>query len=114
MFLLALLLSEHGNEKISIDFFQLFFGPMNTLTSNSSPLRAHALRFQCQMCVVRLSIDAMFIKMFVKRCRRLAKTRHGRERTKRGGSWPVEGSFSKDKEIKVLYTLRLDSGIDQV
>ena len=92
MFLLALLLSEHGNEQISIDFFQLFFGPMNTL--------------QCQMCVVRLSIDAMFIKMFVKRCRRLAKTRHGRERTKRGGSWPVEGSFSKDKKIKVLYTLR--------
>ena len=65
MFLLALLFGEHGNEKISIDFFQLFFGPMNTLTSNSSPLRAHALRFQCQMCVVRLSIDAMFIKMFV-------------------------------------------------
>jgi hypothetical protein len=58
------------------------------------------------MSDVRLSIDAMFIKMFVKRCRRLAKTRHGRERTKRGGSWPVEGSFSKDKKIKVLYTLQ--------
>ena len=32
MFLLALLFGEHGNEKNSIDFFLLFFGPMNTQT----------------------------------------------------------------------------------
>ena len=54
------------------------------------------------MCVVRLRIDAMFCKMLPTAGKDQARC----ERTKRGGSWPVEGSLSKDKKIKVLYTLQ--------